>query len=201
MRKDNNRHDINNNGVEKKQNFFSSFFSQIKEDFKNGIKALKRNTKPLKENSMQDLDKITQNQKISKSYISIFKKRTKERSFLVSVLLVSVFLVILAISFIGFSGLGAIFGIANAYVYTTPVLDLAKIENLSESSFIYDSNGEYITTFSGLENRIYVWMLIFVIARKRLELIYMLFRYQSAFILNLNRQIMKQNVIILLKMD
>ena len=37
---------------------------------------------------------------------------------------------------------------------TTPELDLDKIENQDETSFIYDSNGDLITSFVGLENRI-----------------------------------------------
>ncbi|MCG8683712.1 MAG: penicillin-binding protein, partial [Desulfobacterales bacterium] len=53
------------------------------------------------------------------------------------------------------AGFGAVLGISNAYVDTTPTLDLAKIENQQQTSFIYDVNGKQVTTFTGLENRIW----------------------------------------------
>ena len=87
--------------------------------------------------------------------ISIFKPRARHRSFLASVLLSFVSLLLVFMFVFGISGIGAMLGIINAYVDTTPVLDLTKIENQDESSFIYDCNGELITTFTGLENRIW----------------------------------------------
>ncbi len=84
----------------------------------------------------------------------IFKKRQKPRSFFTSVLM-SLLKILIALMLIGASsGLGVIQGIANAYVDTTPELDLTKIENLDETSFIYDGNGNLVTSFVGLENRI-----------------------------------------------
>ncbi len=86
--------------------------------------------------------------------IHMFKKRQKPRSFLTSVFM-SLLKIVLALMLIGASsGLGVIQGIANAYVDTTPELDLTKIENLDETSFIYDGNGNLVTSFIGLENRI-----------------------------------------------
>ncbi len=160
----NNRRDINKNGGKNDNNFLRNFFRQLKEDFTSGLQAIKSSfrrtdadiiTETPSENNYLEKP-LQKKQEISVLNVPMFKKRTKERSFLVSALLTSVFIFALALIFAGVSGLGALFGVANAYVDTTPVLDLAKIENLSESSFIYDCNGEYITTFSGLENRIYV---------------------------------------------
>ena len=164
MSKNNNHRNINNNnGGKNILDSILSFFNQLKEDFVKGISAIKRNIKLdyLKKHNNVSIkteydNEYKQNNQQQTGNVTLFKKRTKERSFLVSTLLTSVLIFVMAIVFIGISSLGAVLGVANAYVDTTPVLDLAKIENLSESSFIYDSNGEYITTFSGLENRIYV---------------------------------------------
>lgn len=86
--------------------------------------------------------------------ISIFKKRQRPRNFAISVLLGVVKITIALILILGLSGLGVIQGIANAYVNTTPELDITKIENQDQTSFIFDGNGDLITDFIGLENRI-----------------------------------------------
>ena len=85
---------------------------------------------------------------------NIFKKRQKPRSFFTSVFIGVIKIVVALILIMATSGLGVIQGIANAYVDTTPELDLTKIENQDETSFIYDGNGNMVTSFIGLENRI-----------------------------------------------
>jgi len=85
---------------------------------------------------------------------NIFKKRQKPRSFFTSVFLGIVKIGVALILIMATSGLGVIQGIANAYVDTTPELDLSKIEIQDETSFIYDGNGNLVTSFIGLENRI-----------------------------------------------
>lgn len=91
----------------------------------------------------------------NKDQNSLFKPRQRHRSFVINTALTAIMIIVILFAFIGVVGLGAVIGIINAYVDTTPVLDLAKIENLAETSFIYDDKGVLITTFSGLENRIY----------------------------------------------
>ncbi len=160
MNGNNNRRDISSNGGRDTGNSKDSFFKRLKNDFINGLQVIKSSKKQRgqleNQDNLRSSNEIEKNRYSNTSYLTIFKKRTKEHSFLVSSLLTSIFVFVLALIFLGISAIGAVFGVANAYVDTTPVLDLAKIENLSESSFIYDSSGEYITTFSGLENRIYV---------------------------------------------
>ena len=51
------------------------------------------------------------------------------------------------------AGIGTLVGVAKAYMETTPTLDTAEIEDQSESSYIYDCNGELITMYTGAENR------------------------------------------------
>ena len=53
------------------------------------------------------------------------------------------------------AGIGAVFGVANAYLGTTPDLDLEVLADSALTSYIYDSNGDLITTYSGTENREY----------------------------------------------
>ena len=85
---------------------------------------------------------------------NIFKKRQKPRSFFTSVFIGVIKIAVALVLIMATSGLGVIQGIANAYVDTTPELDLTKIENQDETSFIYDGNGNMVTSFIGLENRI-----------------------------------------------
>ena len=90
-----------------------------------------------------------------KPRILFFTPRRKNRNFFLSVALNTVLLLFLALVVLGVAGIGAGIGIAKAYVATTPELDLARIEDQSETSFLYDKNGDLITTISGMENRIW----------------------------------------------
>ena len=49
---------------------------------------------------------------------------------------------------------GIVMGIAKAYTETTKSLDVSVIMDQDQTSFIYDENGELITTFASIENRI-----------------------------------------------
>jgi penicillin-binding protein 1A len=84
-----------------------------------------------------------------------FTKRKKEPNFFLSVFVACIKLFIIAILIIGFAGFGAVLGVAKAYVDGTPKLDIAKIEDQSLTSFIYDSEGNLITEYKGLEHRIW----------------------------------------------
>lgn len=87
---------------------------------------------------------------------SIFKPRTRERNFLLSVIVTAIHLtVILAVCFC-LAGVGAVIGIAKTYVDTAPTLDLAALDAQDQTSFIYDANGNLITDYKGTEDRIMV---------------------------------------------
>ena len=58
---------------------------------------------------------------------SIFKPRTKERNFLLSVLVTAVHLTVILAVCLGLAGVGAVIGIAKAYMDTAPDLDLAAL--------------------------------------------------------------------------
>ena len=90
-----------------------------------------------------------------KKRFSLFKPRTKETNFLLSVLMTTIRMLLVLVLLVGVSGTGLVVGIAKAYVDTAPVLDLSQFDQQSQTSFIYDRNGNLITDFKGSENRIH----------------------------------------------
>lgn len=90
-----------------------------------------------------------------KKRFSLFKPRTKETNFLLSVLMTTIRMLFVLVLLVGVSGTGLVVGIAKAYVDTAPVLDLSQFDQQSQTSFIYDRNGNLITDFKGSENRIH----------------------------------------------
>lgn len=88
-----------------------------------------------------------------KEHISMFTPRHRRPGFVISIILTSFRLMLVLIFMIGAAGLGALAGIAKAYMETTPTLDTAEIEEQAETSYIYDCNGQLITPYTGTENR------------------------------------------------
>lgn len=89
-----------------------------------------------------------------KKHFSLFKPRVRETNFLLSVLMTTIRMLFVLILLIGVSGTGLVMGMAKAYVDTAPVLDLTQFDQQSQTSFIYDRDGNLITDFKGSENRI-----------------------------------------------
>lgn len=79
--------------------------------------------------------------------------RRRQRPFLLAVLFTSIKLAAAAVFLLGCLALGAGLGIARAYVETTPTLDTSLLTKSDLTSYIYDKNGELITSFAGLEYR------------------------------------------------
>ncbi|MBP3372585.1 MAG: transglycosylase domain-containing protein [Clostridia bacterium] len=85
---------------------------------------------------------------------SFFTKRTKRPNYIISILLTTLTMyLIVAIVFCS-AAAGIVMGIAKAYTETTKSLDVSVIMDQDQTSFIYDENGELITTFASIENRI-----------------------------------------------
>ena len=82
-------------------------------------------------------------------------ERKKPSGFLLSVLITTIKLFVIFLLILGFSGFGAVLGVAKAYVDGTPALDVNRIEDQSLTSFLYDRNGDLITEYNGLEHRIW----------------------------------------------
>lgn len=86
---------------------------------------------------------------------NFFSKRTKLPNFALSVFVTTFKMLIVLTLVLGFAGFGAVIGIATGFMEATPVLDIRRIEEQAESSFIYDKNDNLITTYHGIENRIW----------------------------------------------
>ena len=87
---------------------------------------------------------------------TIFRPRLGRPSFILSVLVNSVRILLLFVLLAGLAGIGAVLGIAKAYVETAPTLDLALLNEQDKTSFFYDRAGNVITDYKGTENRVMV---------------------------------------------
>ena len=87
---------------------------------------------------------------------SIFKPRVKQPNFILCVLVNVVRILFVLILVGGLALVGAVVGIAKGYVETAPSLDLAALDEQAQTSFIYDANGNLITEYKGIENRVMV---------------------------------------------
>lgn len=80
-------------------------------------------------------------------------ERKKPRSFILKVVLTTVFMFFVLALCVVFGGAGAMAGFAGAYINATPPFDIGLISDQDEVSMIYDANGDLITTFLYVENR------------------------------------------------
>ena len=87
---------------------------------------------------------------------SIFKPRTRQPNFALSVAVTTINMIIVLVLCVCLAGLGALIGIAKAYVDTAPTLDLAALNEQDKTSFIYDAQGNLITDYKGTEDRVMV---------------------------------------------
>lgn len=82
-----------------------------------------------------------------------FAPRKRPRSTLLAIVFTVIKLVVVAGILCGFIGLGLVLGIAKAYIDTTPTLDISALTESDRTSYIYDGNGNMITTFASMEYR------------------------------------------------
>ena len=85
---------------------------------------------------------------------TVFKPRERKPSFLLAVLINAFRLMLLAALILCVAGVGAVLGVARAYMDTAPELDLTVIDDQAQTSFIYDAEGREITDYKGTENRV-----------------------------------------------
>lgn len=84
---------------------------------------------------------------------SVFKPRDKKPNFALGIILTTIKMSFVALIVVIAIVFGSVMGVANAYLGTTPELDVSKIENQSQNTKIYDSEGVELATYTGLENR------------------------------------------------
>lgn len=142
--------------------FFSRFFKKEDEAQDAALSAssasqdaplVRRNNTIAGAPTLQTLDASSTNP-ASGALPSFFHKRTKRPNFLISVILTTLTMYLAVAIFFCFAAAGAVMGIAKAYTETTKTLDVSVIMDQDQTSFIYDENGELITTFASIENRI-----------------------------------------------
>ena len=85
----------------------------------------------------------------------LFVARGEFKSFILSTLVTTFKMLALLMLVVCFSCAGLVMGIAKAWVDTVPDIDLDIFDSQAQTSFLYDKNGDLITTFRGTENRVY----------------------------------------------
>lgn len=106
------------------------------------------------ENTVKRENNESKEQKNS-SIMRFFTREKREPNFFLSVFVTTLRLFIILFLVVGFAGFGAVIGVGKAYLDSTPELDVAQIQDQSETSFIYDRYGNLITEYYGYENRVW----------------------------------------------
>jgi len=92
-------------------------------------------------------------QPIKEENLPLFTERKKPHSFLLGVVFTSLKLTVLAFIVVGFIGMGLLLGVVKAYVETTPTLDVAQLTISDYTSYLYDMNGNLISSIADVEYR------------------------------------------------
>jgi len=149
----------------KPEGFFKKLFNKIKNLFNknDGIPVDSEETMVFdKTKTLREIDK-KKAPKFSEETLkgkgrgvsSLFKPREGNSPFAVSAILTTIRIAAVAFLVLAAAGVGAVIGVANAYLETTPELDTNRITDNDLTSFIYDKDGMLITSYSGMENRDY----------------------------------------------
>lgn len=86
----------------------------------------------------------------------VFVPRKRPHSTVLAVFFGIIKLMILSVLIGGVTVFGLVLGIAKAYIDTTPSLDIPTLTVSDRTSYIYDSNGDMLTTFASMEYRDWV---------------------------------------------
>lgn len=95
----------------------------------------------------------SQLQQGQQTMLGMMVPRRRPHNGLLAIVFTTAKLVVILLMVLAAAGLGALVGVAQAYMETTPTLDVGRFTDLSQTSFIYDKNGDLITTFVGIEDR------------------------------------------------
>lgn len=83
-------------------------------------------------------------------------KKKEKKPLPLEILFHSLKLLVLAVFVIGFLGLGLVYGVAKAYLDTTPAFDAAQLTISDRTSYLYDRNGDEIMSMASIEYRDWV---------------------------------------------
>ena len=86
----------------------------------------------------------------------LFTERRKPHSFLLGVIFTSLKMTVLAFIVVGFIGMGLLLGVVKAYVETTPSLDIAQLTISDYTSYLYDKDGNLMSSIADVEYRDWV---------------------------------------------
>ena len=86
----------------------------------------------------------------------LFEDTFRRKPFVLSLFFSTLRLVIVGLALLFFAGIGLGIGVAKAYVETTPSIDTSLLTKSDRTSYIYDKNGQLITTIANLEYRDWV---------------------------------------------
>ncbi len=105
---------------------------------------------------LESNDKQSRSDSIHEENIPLFTERKKPRSFALAVVFTSLKMMVLAFIVVGFIGMGLVLGVVKAYVETTPTLDVAQLTISDYTSYLYDKNGDLISSIADVEYRDWV---------------------------------------------
>ena len=125
-----------------------SIWMKIKEGVK---KILQKIEKPSKRTSTdrEETDGTGEKDFIKRNIVFMRRKP----GYLVSVLSTTLLFFLIFAMMVGVAGVGAFLGVARGYLDATPELNLSELTNQSQTSFIYDRNGNMVSEYYGFENR------------------------------------------------
>lgn len=86
----------------------------------------------------------------------VFRRASGLRPFPLAVLFTTLKMLLFAFIVVGFGGLGLAVGVGKAYIDTVPELDIAQLTISDRTSFLYDMNGDLITSIASTEYRDWV---------------------------------------------
>lgn len=88
--------------------------------------------------------------------LRLLTNRKTTKPFALDILFSFLKLLLVAVLIVGFLGVGLVYGVAKAYIDTTPVLDVAQLTISDRTSYLYDVNGEEIMSIASIEYRDWV---------------------------------------------
>lgn len=87
---------------------------------------------------------------------SLFVKNKSNTPFALDVLFLSLKLLLVAVLIVGMAGAGLVYGVLKTYIETTPVFDIAQLTKSDRTSYLYDADGNELTSISAIEYRDWV---------------------------------------------